>query len=195
MASLFRSTELTVTGSFEMTGVPTAIMVQTIRDFGSTPSFLPDLLELEFVRGGGPPVQVGTCWNEKRAYGNGVMMVRRTITKLSETPPLFEVCMSFEVVEAHWSTPTTEGTFTITVVPPCENEDPSRSCAIRWGFAFLSKGLYGRILSALCLPCLKREFIANATDEWQQYYIEALRRTAKAALEKRTETTTNGAED
>jgi len=154
-----------------MPGVSVGIAEETFRDTEAAPSFVPHLVSLEFLRG--QPSQVGTCWKERRIFGGREIVVRKAITKMSEHP--FMCCQVVEPVDADWSLPNFVSTFTVVIDSSAE----ASGCTFQWSDAFLSTGVCGRVLSVLCLPCLKRAFISQVEEELQYYYEEALRRTIK----------------
>lgn len=190
MGSACSSTKLVVTGSFDYTGVPVEIAEETFRDLQSAPSFVPNLISIELVRG--EPATVGACWKERRSCDGGEVYLRKTITKMSEKP--FEVGEVFEILKTknHMPIPNFVGTFTIRIDP--SNEDGS-SCTISWTDAFLSQGVCARIMSAFCVPCLKRALVYEIEEEMQHYYEECLRRTIKTIGTKSTgQQSTSGTE-
>jgi len=184
-ALLCRSTELVVNGKYEMPGVTAEIAEETFRDLLAAPTFVPDLLHIEFVRGA--PAQVGACWNERRKFGRGEMVIRKTITKISSSP--FEVREVMEATGGNGCTlPNFIATFTISIVStpaPLKKVDGNgknnrNCCTVLWHDAFLSTGMSGRLLSALCFPVLKRSCIASIEEEMRCYYEECLRRMIDA---------------
>jgi len=75
-------------------------------------------------------------------------------------------------------------TSTLTIQPAAADDTDSTaqqlSCSIRWTDAIISQGILAKLVSGLCLPCLKSVWIAQTHEEWEYYYVEALRRTVKA---------------
>jgi len=156
-------------------------------------TFVSDLLDIDFVRGA--PVQVGACWNERRTFGGGEIVVRKTITKISSNP--FEVSEVMEATEnAGCTVPNFVATYTISIASASPLEEGATTndnrkirncCTVLWHAAFLSAGMCGRVLSALCHPCLKRSMIASFQEEMRCYYEESLRRTIEAEKACKTE--------
>jgi len=85
MGLIFSSTEMTTHGYFAMPGVPADMAEQTFRDIESAPSFVPHLLEVEFLRGNAPST-VGACWNQRRVIGGREVVIRKNITRMSNNP-------------------------------------------------------------------------------------------------------------
>jgi len=188
-----RPTEIIIQGSFEMPGVPANVAVETYSDREAMPNFVPIFESIQVIRRAAcEPLsfQVGMCWLERRRVKNGIVVVRQTITKRSDNP--FSVSAVSELVESTlWNMPNFMATSTLTIQPAAaaaaadddDNTDSTaqqESCSIRWTDAIISQGILAKLLSGLCLPCLKSVWIAQTHEEWEYHYVEALRRTVKA---------------
>jgi len=176
MGSICSSTEIVVHGSFDMAGVPADVAAATFRDIEAAPSFIPLFVSIAILRG--EPAQVGTCWLETQRVGNGEIVLKKTITNQSDDPFTQRALIEF-VDSSSWTMPDFLSTYSL-VIEPLSTDDGSPSCSIRWTDAIISKGFLSRFLSILCVPCLKRTWIAQTQEMWQGYYEEALRRTNKA---------------
>jgi len=172
MGCVCSSTEMVVTGSHKMPGVPSEILEETYRDVEKFPSFIPQLLEVEFLRG--KPSTVGACWNERRTFDKKEIVIRKTITNMSDHPFTARAIIEFSD-ERIWTLPSNVHTLTYVIEP--DSEDSTSSCVASWIIAFVSVGVYGKILAALCLPCLKKALNEHLEEEMQYFYEEALRRT------------------
>jgi len=187
MGALCSSTRMVVTESYDMPGVSAEMAEQTFRDMEAAPSFVPHLLAVEFLRG--KPSTVGACWIERRYFGGKVIVVRKTITKMADHP--FTVNAAVELEKASsWRTPKIDQTSTFVITPLSEettrhvststSTSSSSSCSVSWTIASLSSGtICGKLLLTLCLPYMKKRFIAHLQEEMRCYYEEALRRTVR----------------
>jgi len=181
-----KTTVITVQGTFDMPGVPAHIAVATFCNMEAAPSFIPIFVSLEILRG--QPGQVGTCWLERRAVGKGEILLRKTITKRSDDPHFTQCALTESVESTFWTMPDFISTYTLNILPTGGSSDDradesSINCSIRWTDAIVSKGFLGRVLSILCVPCLRKTWMAQTQEEWQYYYEEALRRTTTAVRE------------
>jgi len=70
-------TEVVVRGSF--TFLVNAAVVEE-----AYPSFVPELLSLEFTKG--EPWTVGSSWNERRFFAGKEVVIRKAIARISEDP-------------------------------------------------------------------------------------------------------------
>ena len=129
---------------FEMPGVPVEIAEETFfRDLESTPRFIPRLIELRVRRG--KPLEVGTSWDERRAFHDDEIVIRKTITDMSENP--FTLRASMEIVKGHWRIPRFESSFTSVIAesPSSTDEEP---CTIHdWTHAYVPAGCIATVLS------------------------------------------------
>jgi len=181
MGSVFSQHEAVITGSFDFPDVPPAIARETYRDIQAAPRFVPHLVSVNFLRG--EPSTVGACWEERVLFRGGEVVVRRTITHVSEHP--YTVRVGSETVEANLWTPAGSETFTY-VIEPSDDGDDSTSCTIRWTIAFLSTGLRSNLLACCCRSVLETAFHAHVEEEAGHYHKEALRRTVQKMKETET---------
>jgi len=178
-------------GSYEMPGVPAEICQETLCDLENLHSFIPHIIRVEYIRGS--LGEVGSSWNEHRRVHGREMVLRKTITRISYDP-FFKVNFTVDVegqAESYYRSPDAVETCTF-VVEPSENGD---SCTVSWTMAYVAAGVCGKILSALCKPCLLRSLNSILEAEMQCYYEEALRRVqkregTKSATEENSSTTT-----
>jgi len=174
MGCVCSSTEMVVSGSYKMPGVPAEILKDTYRDVETFPSFIPQLLQVECLRG--EPLTVGACWNERRIFNKKEIVIRKTITNMSDHP--FTARAIVELTdERTWTLPSNIHTLTYVIEPDSEAKDSTSSCVVSWIIALVSVGVYGKLLSALCLPCLKKALNEHLKEDMQYFYEEALRRT------------------
>jgi len=168
-----------ITGSFDFPDVPPQIARQTFRDITSAPEFVPHLLSVNFLRG--EPSTVGACWDERRTFRGGEVVVRKTITRIVEDPH-YTVNAGVETVETNRWTPFGSQTFTFVIEPiyACK----SNSCTIRWTIACLPSDVRSKMITCCCRTSFEAAFSTHVEDEMAYFYVEALRRTVNAGKMK-----------
>jgi len=175
-------TEVVVRGSFTFP-VNAAVVEETFRDVQASPSFVPELLSLEFTKG--EPWTVGSSWNERRLFAGREVVIRKTITRISEDPFTVNVHVDHPKTD-HCCSPKADGTFTM-VIEPGHKEG---MCVHNWTMAFVTGGV-GKIISLLFLPCLKKSLCEMVNNENERYAVEAVRRE-QLIIEKRLQTSNSG---
>lgn len=168
-------------GSFDFPNVPAEVATNVFLDIEAMPTFMPHIVELELLRG--KFSRVGSCWIEQRIYRGKEVRVRKTITKLTVDPYL-SISQAGEAVDPPCGVPKSIATFTIAI----EAYDGGQSCRVEWSNAFLPVGLWSRLVIAIALPRLLRNFVSSVDEEMQCYYQESLRKTNET-----TQATTNNA--
>ena len=185
MGSLLSSCSRMVTvGSFDMVGVPPALLWEVVSDIEAFPSFVPDILAVQTLRGetSSAAGAVGASWNERRIYYGKEILMRKTITSLNLDPEhatyIVKVVVQAEGIS--YSSPDAVETCTFTIAP-LQTEDGKgekpQSCTFSWTMAYISAGLWGTCVVLLFKSCLLRSLNRYIDNEMQYYYKEAIRRT------------------
>ena len=182
MGSLLSSRRrMVAVGSFDMIGVPAAIVWEVLSDIEAYPSFVPDILEVQTLRGSAGVV--GASWKERRLYYGTEIRMRKTITGLNLDPDhdTYIVKVVVHMEGTSYFSPDAVETFTFTLAPlPTEedgNGEKQHSCTLSWTMAYISAGLWCTIIVLLFKSCLLRSGRRYMDNELQYYYQEAIRRT------------------
>lgn len=169
-----RCRETVISGSFDFPDVPPEIARLTFRDITSAPEFVPHLLSVSFLRG--EPSTVGACWDERRIFRGGEIVLRKTITRIVEDPH-YIVCAGVEPIKTNHWTPSGSQTFTFVIEP---DADCKSNCTVGWIIAFSPSNLCSKMFLWCCYSPFKAAFNKQVEDEMAYYYVEALRRTVNA---------------
>ena len=184
MGSLLSSCSRMVTvGSFDMAGVPPALLWEVVSDIEAYPSIVPDILAVQTLRGEASSAgTVGASWNERRIYYGKEILMRKTITSLNLDPEhatyIVKVVVQAEGIS--YSSPDAVETCTFTLAP-LQTEDGKgekpQSCTFSWTMAYISAGLRSTLMVLLFKSCVLRSLNRYVDEEMQYYYKEAIRRT------------------
>jgi len=168
MGSMFSRSEVVVRGSYTYP-VSAAVVEGILRDIGGIPSFVPELLSLEFLEG--DSCTVGASWIERRIFAGKEILIRKTITRVSENPFTVNTYVDHPRTD-HCCAPKGEGTFTV-VIEPGHKEGV---CVNNWTMAMVTSGIFGKLMLLLCTPYLKKALREMVHKDNEQYAAEAVRR-------------------
>lgn len=165
--------EIIISGSCEFPDALPEIARLTFWDITSAPEFAPHLLSMEFLRG--EPSTVGACWDERRTFQGGEVVLRKTIARIEEEP-CCAINAGVEIMKASRLVPWGSQTFTFLIKPTDDSSDGSKSpsCAIDWTIAFLPSDICSKMLSWCCRSPFKAAFSAQVKEKMGYCHVEAL---------------------
>lgn len=151
---------------------PAETVWKTIIDLDAAPDII-HVVKLIRREGGGEGCQVGTKWREVRIYKGNDVVLRKTVTKMSEDPYSLSIAVSFsDNDEAMFQD--ASNTSNLAVEPLDES-----SCLLIGTFAIQNTGILATMYELFCGSCLIHDARQSFQVELDEYRVAAEKRQRK----------------
>ena len=172
------------------------VVEELILDLESTPSFLPNVLEVEILKGP-TSFEKGFHWKEVRLFRGRRVTMYKTVTRFlrhsvqqeeregkvkdsdeghlgigTNSSPSLSITSSVNLEEISRNLKEAAETVTVDIFPIDRN-----SSLISWTVVGISAGFFGRLSMAIARPCFLVRLRKHALEEMRCYADEAIRRS------------------